>query len=715
MCGMTSSPRIPTAGEYLEAIQHPDICFSDPELRSASFERMAMGLPRVISGNFACVFPMTSPAGRRYAVKCFTRGTPNQLQRYRIIGDYLRRVRPWWATDFQFIADGIQVGHGTYPILRMNWVEGLTLTGWITKHIGNSSVIERLAQRFDELMQTMLSAHMAHGDLQHGNLLVDDTGSLHLVDYDGMYVPGLDFLATDEVGHPNYQPPGRTQSDYGPTMDRFSGWLISLSLQALAADPDLWDRLNPDHEEYLLLNKRDFVSPSNSESISVLASHPDTGVRELALRVRHMLQVPIAAIPEPVRATNKPEGRQQTSHKHDSKNTDGVPGGIPSWMASHLKQPATAPIQTGASPARNGRQGTYSPPIRSRRWCLRVVMVLPLIMLAIVIDSPVIGVASSLGMGICGTIILVVFYLRGSLSRDISEVRHGRRLANISIRDNKRLVARTRKQALKIEREKKKLAHRQTRKQNSIQAFYARRLREVRQPQESIDLKLKRLDDRKKREQARRLQELQQEHVRSRLSASAIAASHIPGIGAQLVANLQSAGIRTAADFKGVRYLSGGGRTTIAQFQLTNGRFVRVSGIGEVKARRVDHWRQGQLTYALQGQPIALSPSEITSVQTRFAAEERQLRDERTRVVDEIARRAAAIEREFADAVAVLNKEQASERSPVEQRAADNAIKLSNAIGDQLRIEQSFQDLSDQMTDIPRPPFRSFMASVLRG
>lgn len=76
---MTASTRIPTAGEYQEAIQHPDRCFTDAELRSASYERMAMGLPRVLSGNFACVFPMTSAAGRRYAVKCFTRGAPHQL------------------------------------------------------------------------------------------------------------------------------------------------------------------------------------------------------------------------------------------------------------------------------------------------------------------------------------------------------------------------------------------------------------------------------------------------------------------------------------------------------------------------------------------------------------------------------------------------------------------------------------------------------------
>ena len=43
-----------------------------------------MGLPKMISGNFASVFPMTSAAGHKYAVKCFTRHVSHQLERYKL-------------------------------------------------------------------------------------------------------------------------------------------------------------------------------------------------------------------------------------------------------------------------------------------------------------------------------------------------------------------------------------------------------------------------------------------------------------------------------------------------------------------------------------------------------------------------------------------------------------------------------------------------------
>ena len=105
------------------------------DLRSASIERMAMGLPRMISGNFASVFPMTSASGHKYAVKCFTRPVSHQLDRYQLISAHLGTLRPWWSTDFQFIPEGIQVDGARYPILRMNWVQGLTLTRWVSENV----------------------------------------------------------------------------------------------------------------------------------------------------------------------------------------------------------------------------------------------------------------------------------------------------------------------------------------------------------------------------------------------------------------------------------------------------------------------------------------------------------------------------------------------------------------------------------------------------
>src|SRR5260370_33664404 len=339
---MKTAGGFPTGFQYQEGVQHPERCFSDSDLRSASFERMAMGLPKMISGNFASVFPRTSAAGHQYAVKCCSREVSLQLLRYMSIGAYLSKVDPWWATDFQFIPDGIQVEAYRYPILRMNWVSGLTLARWISNKINQPTAIADLALRFDDMIRDLAAASMAHGDLQAGNLLVADNGALHLVDYDGMYVPGLDGLPAGEIGHPDYQPPGRSLADSGPTMDRFSAWLISLSLKILATDPGLWDHLNPRHDEYLLLNRSDLLDLRFSPRFSVLSSHRNAEVRRLANIARDILTLPLTGIP--ALAVPSPTDVPARTSAAQTEVT-----GIPAWMRSHISSPSDSPEQSDSS------------------------------------------------------------------------------------------------------------------------------------------------------------------------------------------------------------------------------------------------------------------------------------------------------------------------------------------------------------------------------
>jgi len=50
--------------------------------------------------------------------------------------------------------------------------------------------LQQLAERFRTMVSRLKEAGIAHGDLQHGNILVIDD-DYKLVDYDGIYVPSL--------------------------------------------------------------------------------------------------------------------------------------------------------------------------------------------------------------------------------------------------------------------------------------------------------------------------------------------------------------------------------------------------------------------------------------------------------------------------------------------------------------------------------------------
>jgi hypothetical protein len=112
-----------------------------------------------------------------------------------------------------------------------------------------------------KLVAALYEAEIAHGDLQHGNIIVEH-GQLRLVDLDGMYVPALEGFRASEVGHQHYQHPARDITHFSRDTDNFSALVVYLSLISLAERPELW---REHHDENLLFTRADFVDPEASE------------------------------------------------------------------------------------------------------------------------------------------------------------------------------------------------------------------------------------------------------------------------------------------------------------------------------------------------------------------------------------------------------------------------------------------------------------------
>lgn len=254
----------PTPSAYQEAIQFPEDAFRDPALQQAVPDENALGLPQAITGHFAAVFPMTGPHGTRWAVKCFLTDVPDQQARYAAIAEHLAQQALPYTVEFAYQPEGIRVDGAAYPILKMAWVEGMPLNRFVEAHLDAPEVLTELAEAWAALLDALHDAEVAHGDLQHGNVLVrrDDGVQLTLVDYDAMVVPGLNDGIHSEVGHRNYQHPDRTEVDSGLYLDRFPGLVVFTALRACAAQPALWSRF--DTGENLLFRAADFYDPSAS-------------------------------------------------------------------------------------------------------------------------------------------------------------------------------------------------------------------------------------------------------------------------------------------------------------------------------------------------------------------------------------------------------------------------------------------------------------------
>jgi hypothetical protein len=250
----------PTARHYAEAVQCPAVCFEESALKRMLAAVDRLGMPLVTSGQFAYVFKLNGEPGVSLAVRCFRGYLGDRAERYSALDAHLEAHRINALPRFKYLPRGILVTGRRYPVLVMEWVEGPTLDVYLDEAVSRREALTHLADEWLRLVAALSEAEVAHGDLQHGNIIVE-RGQLRLVDLDGMYVPALEGFRASEVGHQHYQHPARDITHFSRDTDNFSALVVYLSLISLAERPELW---REHHDENLLFTRADFTDPDAS-------------------------------------------------------------------------------------------------------------------------------------------------------------------------------------------------------------------------------------------------------------------------------------------------------------------------------------------------------------------------------------------------------------------------------------------------------------------
>lgn len=288
----------PRVFEYVEALQHPDRCFRDPALRAAAPDTDGRGDPLPRTGGHAAVFKLVrGPTAT--AVKVFKNPRADRQARYKAVSEHLARQPSPYLVGFRYDPQGVRVAGRWYPLLAMDWVDGVPLMRWVGERVGrrDAAALLALSDRWVEMLRQLQARQVAHGDLQHGNVLVVD-GEPVLVDYDGMCVPALAGQESLEGGLPGYQHPGREGQPLSPRLDDFAAWVIWLALRGLAADLALWRRFveRPDNEN-LLFTDADLVRPQASALWDALVRSPAAEVGRHAALLRAACDGPFDRVP----------------------------------------------------------------------------------------------------------------------------------------------------------------------------------------------------------------------------------------------------------------------------------------------------------------------------------------------------------------------------------------------------------------------------------
>lgn len=283
----------PSPSVYAQAVQAPQLLAD--ELRACTPRSGFLAdLPLSFTGANAIVFPIDGPDGPG-GLRFFTNRHAAQPGRYAALDRHRAHQDLPALARCRWIDDAIRLDGVTYPALLMEWIDGVLFDQYVLQLADTDATdaLRALADDVWQLVSDLQAASLAHGDIQHGNLLVDRaTGALRLVDFDSIWVPELVGSPPAEAGHPSYQHPERlSYSPWGPGVDTFAAMVLRLTLLAFAADPGLRTHAVPG--SHLLLSDTDLKeAAAPGGMLDLLRSSRDAEVAATAAALIAVIEAP---------------------------------------------------------------------------------------------------------------------------------------------------------------------------------------------------------------------------------------------------------------------------------------------------------------------------------------------------------------------------------------------------------------------------------------
>lgn len=678
----------PSPADYQEAIQNLYRCFKDPELKSGKLEMTKQDLPRPWAGNFAVVYKVDC-GSRDFAARCFLKDQPNREQRYRVIDRFLSTEQLPCFVNFNYLNNEMLVRGSWYPILKMAWANGYPLDRFIKTNLQNKHALQALPLQVIQLADVLFENRIAHGDLQHGNIIVNN-GQLTLVDYDGLFVPGLENSPPGEIGHANYQHPRRGIGEYGLHMDRFSLWLIYASLIALDHDTESCLRLGGLSDENLIFRSVDLKNPYASEVFATLETSTSPEVHRLIQYLMELLELNLSEVPalnqsniEAVRvksfiasdgtdwistALRTMDVATATTTVWDHVKTDA------SWIFSHFPVPLKS----------------FSTHLKHERLSMAVYAGFVVLVIALSIFAGLlfnqfrpdvaINDASSYHLAIAS--IMVAGILSESLVVALSLYRKFVHLDIVYEKNRfrgrrKDLEREFRNLYLQLERMVERTIHHLSmrdeeltsvdEKIGSARSHLNQQLVDIEHSAEeeksNVSDNLRDIDAREAIEINRKLDRIRQQAILNYLQKSFIRNAKIQGIGEVFTQQLEMKGFRSASDIQEIRIEReswGYHVNEVARIVDNRGIPLHIKGIGPARARAIQAWLNRVRTAANLQAPSSLTRSQITSIKATYELQRNDLSQRLRQIVPQANKSKKDAEAKYLRSIRALKKKKKS-------------------------------------------------------
>lgn len=256
----------PSIQDIVSTIKHSQF-IQDPIIKIGKVEKTLIGKPILYAGGYTVVFPF-KVGNEKYAFRCWHKDLGNIQNQYEEVIRFIKNVQIPYFAEIYYEEKGILVNGVSYPTTRMQWLEGKKLKDFFKEHQTNKQNLQLLSERFLQMCKELHQAKVAHGDLQHGNIIIDNNFNIKLIDYDSLYVPILKNYNDQIAGLSQYQHLSRgakVSNNQFEKLDYFSELIIYISILALIEKPELFNKYNLADTEGLFFEAEDFKDLKNSK------------------------------------------------------------------------------------------------------------------------------------------------------------------------------------------------------------------------------------------------------------------------------------------------------------------------------------------------------------------------------------------------------------------------------------------------------------------
>ncbi len=165
----------PSGEEYVNAVRNINVCVIDPAFRGGHPRKKGF-LIEQYAGGYSRVFPITMGNKKTLALRGFTSDVQDAKRRYQIISSSINRLSLDYFVEFQYVERGIRIKGKEFPIIRMEWFDGVTLKIFLQNNRFHSHLVRQPAHIFFDMVKTLHSHGISHGDLQEENILIKHNG-----------------------------------------------------------------------------------------------------------------------------------------------------------------------------------------------------------------------------------------------------------------------------------------------------------------------------------------------------------------------------------------------------------------------------------------------------------------------------------------------------------------------------------------------------------